>query len=95
MSDRARGRIREDVLDEKVLSAIVEVKTGLEQVPRMLRAVREVSRGLETVVAVGVSTRCEPDGEDRLRAILSGEGYPTYRGKTNLGLGRLTVGGGR
>jgi hypothetical protein len=29
MTDRRRGLIREDILDEKVLSAIVEVKTGL------------------------------------------------------------------
>lgn len=95
MTDAARGLIREDILDEKVLSAIVEIKTGLEQVPRMLRAVREVSRRLETVVALGVSTRCAPNGEDRLRKILALEGYPTYRGKTNLGLGRATVEVGR
>ncbi len=97
MSDPAQGLIREDILDEKVLSAIVEVKTGLEQVPTVLRTVRQVSRRLATVVAVGVSTRCDADGQDRLRAILEAEGYPTYRGKTNLGLGRVIVaaGGGR
>jgi ferredoxin len=94
MTDPARGRLREDILGEKVLSAIVEVKAGLEQAPSVLRTVRQVSRRLETVVAVGVSTRCDPDGEDRLRAILESEGYPTYRGKTNLGLGRTTVGVG-
>lgn len=91
MTDATRGLLREDILGEKVLSAIVEVKTGLEQVPTILRAVREVSRRLETVVAVGVSTRCDEGGDDRLRAILESEGYPAYRGKTNLGLGRTTV----
>jgi ferredoxin len=96
MSDRTRGLIREDILNEKVLSAIVEVKTGLEQVPTVLRTVRQVSRRLDTVVAVGVSTRCDAEGEEPLRAILAAEGYPTYRGKTNLGLGRAAgVGGGR
>jgi len=93
MSDRDRGLIREDILGEKVLSAIVEVKVGLEQVPTVLRAVRQVSRGLETVVAVGVSTRCDERGEDHLREILELEGYPAYRGKTNLGLGRVTNAG--
>jgi hypothetical protein len=96
MSDAGRGAIREDVLDEKVLSAIVEVKVGLEQVPRILRAVEEVARQVDTVVAVGVSTRCAGDGSERLRALLEAEGYPAYRGKTNLGLGRMAaVGGGR
>lgn len=93
MTDSRRGVIREDILAEKVLSAIVEVKTGLEQVPTVLQTVREVSRRLETVVAVGVSTRCESDGRDGLREVLEAEGYVPYRGKTNLGLGRMTVPG--
>lgn len=92
MTDTRRGRVREDVLDEKVLSAIVEVKTGLEQVPAILRRVREVSARVDTVVAVGVSTRCDGQGGERLRPVLEGEGYVAYRGKTNLGLGRTTVG---
>ena len=91
MSDPEKGLIREDILAEKVLSAIVEVKVGIEQVPAILRAVRQVSRGLETVVAVGVSTRCDERGEDHLREVLEAEGYPAYRGKTNLGLGRVTA----
>lgn len=90
MADPGAGTLQEEILDEKVLSAIVEVKAGLEQVPTVLRCVREVSRHLETVVVVGVSTRCEGDGSERLRAILEAEGYPAYRGKTNLGLGRVT-----
>jgi ferredoxin len=91
MTDQVRGLIREDILGEKVLSAIVELKTGLEQVPTVLRTIRGVSRRLETVVAVGVSTRCDEQGQDRLRALLEAEGYPAYRGKTNLGLGHATV----
>jgi ferredoxin len=90
MTDPARGLIREEILNEKVLSAIVEIKTGLEQVPAILRIIRSVSRELDTVVAVGVSTRCDADGNDPLAALLEGEGYPAYRGKTNLGLGRVT-----
>ncbi|MFQ5829360.1 MAG: DUF362 domain-containing protein [Candidatus Methylomirabilia bacterium] len=90
MTDPRQGLIREDILSEKVLSAIVEIKVGLEQVPDILRAIREASRGLETVVAVGVSTRCDADGGDSLQQLLQREGYPAYRGKTNLGLGRVT-----
>ncbi len=91
MVDPERGLIREDVLGEKVLSAIVEVKTGIEQVPLLLRTIRQVSRRLETVVAVGVSTRCDAQGGEPLRAVLEREGYVPYRGKTNLGLARATV----
>src|SRR5512132_3302720 len=44
MSDVARGTSRADTLDEKVLSAIVEIKVQLERVPAVLACVREVSR---------------------------------------------------
>ena len=41
-------------------------------------------------MAVGVSTRCDAAGNDPLARRLEAEGYPAYRGKTNLGLGRAT-----
>ncbi len=90
MADPAHGMIREDILNEKVLSAIVEIKAGLEQVPGILEIIRSVSRELDTVVAVGVSTRCDAEGNDSLADLLERVGYPAYRGKTNLGLGRVT-----
>jgi len=91
MSDAGRGLLRDDILGEKVLSAIVEVKTGVDAVPAVLRVVDDVAARLDTVVAVGVSTRCNDEGEDGgLRAMLEREGYVAYRGKTNLGLGRMT-----
>jgi ferredoxin len=93
MEDAGRGAIRADILDERVLSAIVEIKVPLERVPAVLACVREVSRRLDTVVAVGVSTRCDADGAEPLRALLEREGVPAYRGKTNLGLGRVTAPG--
>ncbi len=90
MIDPARGLIRGDILDEKILSAIVEIKTALEKVPSVLREIRKLSSQVDTVISVGVSTRCDAEGNDPLREILEQEGYPTYRGKTNLGLGRVS-----
>jgi ferredoxin len=91
MTDPAGGLIRADILNEKILSAIVEVKTALENVPSVLREIRKLSSEGDTVISIGVSTRCDSDGNDALREILEREGYPTYRGKTNLGLGRVTT----
>ena len=90
MTDPSRGLIREEILDEKILSAIVEIKTKLERVPSVLKEIRRLSRQVDTVISIGVSTRCDAEGNDPLREILEREGYPTYRGKTNLGLGRVT-----
>ena len=91
MTDASRGFIRPEILDEKVLSAIVEIKTSLADVPSVLKRIKELSHELATVVSLGVSTRCGAAGEESLREILEREGYPTYRGKTNLGLGARTV----
>jgi ferredoxin len=88
MSDSATGAIREDILDEKVLSAILELKTTLEHVPQVLWVVEEVAKGLNTIVSIGVATRCDAQGENLLEPLLKREGYAAYRAKTNLGLGR-------
>ncbi len=92
MADPATGSIRADILNEKILSAIVELKTTLEEVPRVLRVVKQVAKGLDTIVSIGVSTRCDARGDDRLQAVLQQEGEPCYRAKTNLGLGRRQAG---
>ena len=87
MTDRATGKLRDDILNEKILSAIVEFKTSLENVPAVLKRVDEVSQTLDTVVSVGVSTRCDEQGNSSLDGVLKDEGFDFVRGKTNLGLG--------
>ncbi len=88
MTDLATGALREDILDEKVLSAIVELKATLAHVPQVLRVVEEVAPTLDTIVSIGVATRCDAQGDNLLEPLLKREGYMFYRGKTNLGLGR-------
>ena len=88
MTDAKTGAIRDDILDEKVLSAIVEVKTGFDRAPDVLRTLRSVSDQVSTVISVGVSARCDARGNTGLDALLAGEGFRFWRGKTNLGLGR-------
>jgi hypothetical protein len=86
MSDRSHGLIREDILKEKILSAIVEIKAPVERVPAVLQTIRDLAREVDTVISIGVSTRCDAAGNDVLGEILEQQGYPAYRGKTNLGL---------
>lgn len=91
MSDVSTGTLREDILNEKVLSAIVEIKTKVERTEEIVRLVRQVEKRIDTVVALGVGTRCDADGEEHLVAtILEKLGYHLERAKTNVGLGRIT-----
>lgn len=90
MSDRKTGEIRKDILNEKVLSAIVEFKARMTEVPVLLHEIEEVSEQVDTVVSLGVSNRCDENGNNELEELLRKEGYSFWRGKTNLGLGRTT-----
>jgi ferredoxin len=92
MTDASTGTIREDILDEKVLSAIVEIKVLAARTEEIVRLVQEVEKQIDTVVALGVGTRCDEHGEDHvIEPILERLGYKLERAKTNLGLGRVTV----
>ncbi|MEQ8301863.1 MAG: 4Fe-4S binding protein [Cyclobacteriaceae bacterium] len=91
MTDVKTGTIRADILPEKILSAIVEIKTKIDEVEKVLRIVEEVNERIDTVTAIGISTRCDSDGEDKILApVLEDLGYGYARAKTNMGLGRIT-----
>jgi hypothetical protein len=91
MSDVKSGTIREDIMGEKLMSAIVEIKVPVERTEEIIRLVWDVEKQVDTVVALGVGTRCDVDGEDHVVApILERLGYRLDRAKTNTGLGRIT-----
>ncbi len=91
MSDSSTGTIREDIMNEKVLSAILEIKVPVERTEEIVQLIHGVEKRLDTVVSLGVATRCDADGEERVVApILERLGYKLERAKTNAGLGRIT-----
>lgn len=90
MKDPGRGIIREDVLEEKVLSCIVESKLKLNQVSEVLVEIKALAPFLNTVISLGLSSRYDQDGADPLKSILHNERYAAWRAKINLGLGRRT-----
>lgn len=92
MSDADAGKIREDILNEKVMSAILEIKITVAQLEDVIRKIWEIERTIDTVVVLGVGVRCDEHGEDKeVSPILERMGYTLHRAKTNLGLGRGTV----
>lgn len=91
MSDVPTGTIREDILNEKLLSAIVEIKVPVSRTEEIIRLVWEVEKRIDTVIALGVGVRCNEEGEDETVApILERLGYSLDRAKTNIGLGRAS-----
>ena len=83
--------LREDILGEKVMSAILEIKTTVDRTEEIILLVREVEKQLDTVVCIGVGTRCDENGDENVVApILERLGYKLERAKTNIGLGKVT-----
>jgi hypothetical protein len=73
------------------MSAIVEIKVPVERVEEIVRLVWDVEKRVDTVVALGVGTRCDDNGEDNIVApVLEKLGYSLERAKTNIGIGRIT-----
>lgn len=89
MVDTKTGKMREEVLDEKVLSAIIEVKIKLLRIPEYLNALQSVQKEIDTVFSVGVASRCLPDGSVPHQKWVEEAGFTlSPNGKTNLGMGR-------
>mgnify|MGYP000957087337 CR=1 FL=1 len=90
MTDPATGDIQADVLNEKVLSAILEIKVPVERLESVIRTVWEVEKRIETIIVIGVGARCDAEGEEKVVApILESLGYKLKRAKTNFGLAAL------
>lgn len=91
MSDVATGTIKADVMGEKLMSAIIEIKVPVARTEEIVRLVWDIEKDVDTVVVLGVGTRCDEQGEENVVApILERLGYTLHRAKTNTGLGRIT-----
>lgn len=89
IEDRKTGRLRSDVLEEKVLSAIVEFVIPAERLDEVLEAIEEIASETETVFSLDLICRAAENGTipiideaTRLKLDLS------KNGKVNVGLGR-------
>jgi hypothetical protein len=89
MEDIKTGKLREDVLNEKVLSAVIECIFPIEKLNDVLHTLKEVSREIDTVFSACVVNRSEPDGSYPLRKLMDEMKIHYYiNGKQNAGLGR-------
>ncbi len=89
MVDTETGKMKEEILNEKVMSAIIEIKTSLERVPEFLQTLEKVQKEVDTVMSIGVASKCLSDGSIPHEEWVKKAGYTlSPNGKTNIGLGR-------
>lgn len=83
------GDLKQDVLDEKVLSAIVEAIIPLEKCPEVFAAVEELAREVDTVFSVAVIGKVAEDKSIPIVEAMRRAGLVrSVNGKVNVGLGR-------
>ncbi len=89
IADTSTGMMKSEILDEKVLSTIVEFKVPEGRLAEILPVLKEVAGTLETVFSLGIINILPAEGLDPLPAKLERIGFPVrLNGKINLGLGR-------
>jgi len=89
MADKKTGALREDILDEKVLTAILEGIMPHERLGGFLDALEKVSADIDTVMSVGLSSRVHEDGSLAFEKVLRDRARKaSSNGKVNIGLGK-------
>lgn len=89
MKNKETGELKDEIINERVLSAIIEFKVPLNKVEDVLKTLQEVARDIETIFSVGVACRVNPDGSIPVARIIENLGLAMRpNGKTNVGLGR-------
>lgn len=89
MVDSIKGKLREDILNEKVMSCVVETMFPIERLEEVLNGLREATKQINTVVSVCSINRADPDGSYPLRKKLDELNiFYRHNGKQNAGLGK-------
>jgi len=89
MVDKSTGKINSEVINEKVCSAMIESITKVENIPAVIKALREAASQIESVFTLTISTKLEADGSALCEKPLEELEVPLYiNGKVNVGLGR-------
>jgi hypothetical protein len=91
IADEATGDMKPEMLGERVLSAIIEIKVKRDQLRGILRTLKEVAKEVDSVFCVDACTIVEKGLKIPAEVLedIRAEGY-TWRlnAKVNMGLGR-------
>lgn len=89
MSDTRTGKFKDDLLNEKVLSAILEFAVTIDQLPELFEVLKKVEKEIDSVFSLDLACRLNPDGSNPTQPYLEAAGiWVAPNGKTNVGLGR-------
>jgi NADH:ubiquinone oxidoreductase subunit C len=86
--DVKTGKLKPELKEEKVLSAIIEFEVKPDQLRGVLQALKDVSGKVATVFSVDLISFPEEKEKGPAIDVVKQLGFPIYpNGKVNLGLG--------
>lgn len=93
LSNVKTGQFKKEILNEKVLSIIIEFIVSENNAHRVLDTLKDVSKKVDAVFSISLAGRILDDGTIPIKNILNNMQIP-YRtnAKINLGMGRLPKG---
>lgn len=92
LEDKKKGRINQDLLNEKVLSVILEIRFNKERLPEVVEEIIPLLDDLDTVVSVGLVTRFGADSSLPVISDLEKFGMQVRpNAKINVGLGQPLI----
>ena len=89
IENKETGEFPKDILEEKVLSAIVECIIPMERAQEVFSIVEDVAQGVDTVFSLDLICKVAPDGAIPIIMEIERDGLMrSLNGKVNVGLGR-------
>jgi len=87
-----KGHIKEELKEERVLSAVIEFKVPLEKFVLVSRIIRDVENIIDTVFTVGVISKIENNNYSSILDLIDQQGFKVApNGKVNIGLGKPII----
>ena len=94
IDDPATGALIPDILNEKVISCLVEFLLPESATGELMRIVHELAGEVETVFNVSVALRAGETGETRLTTVFGPDVFSLPNGKVNIGMAQGIAGEG-
>lgn len=89
MTNKTTGKLNDDILNEKVCSAMIETTSPIGNLPNVIQELRKAAPKIDSVFSLTFSSRLDEDGTAPCERILEDLNVPLYiNGKINIGLGR-------
>ncbi|MFW9999218.1 MAG: indolepyruvate ferredoxin oxidoreductase subunit alpha [Candidatus Hodarchaeota archaeon] len=83
------GNIKDDIKNEKVLSAFIEMKVSENKLNKILDVIKELDKKIDTVFSVGIISRVRESGDISIIDIITQKGFNVRpNAKINIGLGK-------